>query len=153
MEPPLHQNMEDKRFVFIDWLKTYKATESSVAHGWSTLKFVFARRLLSLTNSQNQELRIRAVKHLGGIKNLDNWQYSILAHMSNARTAVGLARIPGIDRRFFTEPSLKYANFDHLMFVKTLEDYLCNLNSNSNHRCLTKFISRVFKEEHVSILL
>lgn len=153
MEPRVEQELDTKKFVYIDWLKTYKATESTVTRGWNTLKFMFARRLLILANSDNREMRLRAIKHLGGIKNLENWQYSILAHMCNARTAVGLARTPKVDQRFFLQPQLKYATFNHYMLVKTLEEFLKYLNSLSNHRCLAKFISRVFGGKHVSIYI
>lgn len=153
MEPHKIAELEEKHIVFLDWLKTYSTTESSIMQGWNSLKFIVARKLVALANSENKQVRMRAVRHLGSIKNLDNWHYSILARMCTAQTAVGLARTPGIDKRFFVEPPTKYSSCDHRGLVKNMEDFILHLNSKSNHRCLTKFVNRVFTETHVSIFI
>lgn len=152
MEPPIHHDANEKHFVFNNWLDQYKTTQNTFTKGWNALKFIVARKLIHVANSDSLDMRLRAVKHLAEIGNLEDWQYAILAHMCNAKTAVGLARTAGVDGRFFMEPQLKYSEMSHYMLVQTLEDFLIYLNNRSNHRCLAKFISRVFGGEHVSCL-
>lgn len=150
MEPPLQESYkENEDFVAARWLKSYQPSIFNLSRLWNSLKFSYARRLLSMANSGNRAVRIRAVTQLGRISNLDSWHYSLLAHMCDARTAVGLARARDVDFRFFLEPPFRYITYNHEMIVNTMKEFLIALHAKSKHLCLGYFISRAFIDVQV----
>lgn len=154
MEPPLQElYKENEEFVAARWLKSYQPSVFNLSRLWNSLKFSYARRLLSMANSGNKGVRVRAVAQLGRISNLDNWHYSLLAHMCDARTAVGLARTKDVDFRFFLEPPFRYMTYNHEMIVNTVKEFLIALHAKSKHLCLGYFISRAFVDVQVINIL
>lgn len=148
MEPQRRELEEDdKDFVTIKWFKTYQNTTSRLNRIWNSLTFSYARRLLSLASSESKAVRWRAIKQLAKIKYLDNWHYTLLAHMCDAKVAVGLARSKDVDLRFFTEPPYKY---NQEMLVNIVKEFLVDLHVKSKHVCIGYFISRVFVDVQVS---
>lgn len=152
MEPPTYQFYEESRdFGVKRWLELRQPSVFSLRWIWNRILFAYAQRLLYLANSDERAVRIRAVKHLGNVKSLDNWHYSLLAHMCDAKIAVGLARVKNVDLRFFAEPPFRYITYNHEMFVNTMKDFLVALHSKSKHVCLEYFINEAFEDIHVSL--
>uniref|UniRef100_A0AAV2KCH4 HEAT repeat domain-containing protein n=1 Tax=Knipowitschia caucasica TaxID=637954 RepID=A0AAV2KCH4_KNICA len=60
--------------------------------------------LLKKTKSANQAVRLEAVQELGKNHNWHDYQYQTAAQVIDQRTAVGLARTPQVDLRFFRPP-------------------------------------------------
>lgn len=150
MEPPIYQFYEENRdFEMKRWLNLKPPSMFSLRWIWNRIVFAYAQRLLYMANSTERPIRLKAVKHLGSIKSLDNWHYSLLTHMYDARTAVGLARVKDIDLRFFAEPPVRYLTYDHKMFVNTMKDFLVALHAKSKHVCLEYFINEAFEDVHV----
>lgn len=128
------------------WLNGPNEKDVNISSIWNKMKFVYARRLLNLANSDNKTISLRAVEHLARIKNLEKWQYSLLANTCDAVTAVNLARTEGVNMLLFIRPPSKFMDHDHHMLVNELRDYLSKLDSQSDHSCLKKFISQAFVE-------
>lgn len=153
LEPPQRLiNNRNNEFQIPNWIENDDVNENSVSM-WNSLKFVFARRLLNLTNSDNTFIRSRAIKHLASLKNLEKWQYLLIGNMCDATTCVGLARIKGVNSQLFVQPPLKYFDHDHHMLVNEMKIYLTELDKQSDHSCLTKFINQAFAEVFFQKLL
>lgn len=116
---------------------------------WDTLKFAYARRLVRLASSDKKSYRIKAIKQLAQIKNLDKWHCALLANMIGPQTAVALARSGGADKRLFMEPPLRYHNYNRDMIVNAMREFLIGLFERSQHPCMGYFLSKAFYE-HVS---
>lgn len=146
------QLQEDEDQEYIDVQPFFPYERNSVLHStWDSIKFAYARRLVRLANSDDPEYRVKAVKHLAKVKNLDEWHCSLLANMIDPRTAVGLARSGEADKRLLMEPPLRYHNYNKDMLVNAIRDFLINLYEKSQHPCLGYFLSKVFVYEHVSV--
>lgn len=145
LEPIKEQKViTTEEFSFPKWIEAPRSPETSLNTTWNSLKFIYARRLLNLTNSDNKSIRLRAIKHLAAVKKLENWQYSLLAHTCDAETSVGLARVRQVNPRLFLQPPLKFVDYDRTMLVNEMKDYLTELDKQSNHVCLKKFINQAF---------
>lgn len=147
MEPSSYQNYKDENeYIFPKWIKPNQTSESVISKGWNSLKFLYAQRLLNLSKSENKMIRLRAMEQMRMIKKLDNWQYSLLAHMCDANTAIGLSRTPGVDPKLFVEPPRNYTTYNYYMLVNEAREFLLHLESQASHPCLTKFINQAFAE-------
>ncbi|CAH1373103.1 unnamed protein product [Tenebrio molitor] len=146
VEPTITEKPENEDFVVIDMGREQEGQDASFRSNWSSFKFSFAKRLLILANSENKYLRKKAVRQLARIKKLDNWQFNLLSNMIDARTAVGLARTPDVDPRFFIPPPLRYLGHTHNMIVDVMKDLLVNLHAISQHPCMDYFISKAFSD-------
>jgi hypothetical protein len=151
VEPTITEKPENEDFVVIDMGREQEGQDASFRSNWSSFKFSFAKRLLILANSENKYLRKKAVRQLARIKKLDNWQFNLLSNMIDARTAVGLARTPDVDPRFFIPPPLRYLGHTHNMIVDVMKDLLVNLHAISQHPCMDYFISKAFSDIDVSV--
>lgn len=132
------------------WIKAHDLNEPFLKRLWRNFKFAYAKRLLNLTTAENTSLRWKAVKHLAHIKDLHNWQYSLLASSCDPKTAVALARVDGVDRRYFLQPPgfSMVCNQDYLIHI--IKDFLVFLENESKHPCITNFISNSFADVQVS---
>lgn len=94
-------------------------------------------------------MRWKATKYLARIKDLHNWQYSLLANECDSRTAIALARVEGVDSRYFVQPPGYgvICNQDYLVHI--LKDFLMHLENSSKHPCITNFISNSFADVQV----
>lgn len=152
MEPmKAHEHNEDKveaeNYLMINWLKYDDPDENENTKSWKSLKFAYARRLLNMSNSEDQLVRCRAVKHFAKISNLDNWHYSLLAYLIDAKIAVALARTEIVDKRFFYKPTATYFGNNHETIINNMKEFLISLNNNANHSCLRYFINNAFLEQ------
>ncbi|XP_044259794.1 protein SERAC1 isoform X1 [Tribolium madens] len=148
VEPTAIEKAKDDDFFVIDITGDPNRQETSYLQKWNALKFSFAKRLLVLASSDNRFLRKRAVRQLARIKKLETWQYSQLADMIDARTAVGLARTPGVEPRLFNNPPLRFLGHTHDMIVDVMKNLLVNLHATSQHPCMGYFISKAFVDLH-----
>ncbi|XP_018578480.2 protein SERAC1, partial [Anoplophora glabripennis] len=121
---------------------------STLRNIWDTLKFAYARRLVRLANSDNKIFRVKAIKQLAQIKNLDKWHCALLANMIDPRTAVALARSGSADKRLFMEPPLRYHNYNRDMIINAMREFLISLFEKSQHLCMGYFLSKAFVYEH-----
>lgn len=149
VEPTAVEKSKDEDFFIIDITGDPNRHETSYLQKWTALKFSFAKRLLVLATSDNRFIRRKAVRQLAKIKKLESWQYSQLADMIDARTAVGLARTPDVDPRIFNNPPLRFLGHTHEMIVNVMKDLLINLHAMSQHPCMGYFISKAFRDLHV----
>ncbi|XP_050512119.1 protein SERAC1 isoform X4 [Diabrotica virgifera virgifera] len=145
----IHKEDDIQSTEFIDFkqnkLDTFKSTIRSTI---DSLKFAYAKRLVQLANIGEKEYRIKALRQLVKFKKLDDWHFSQLANMADAKTAIGLARIGDADKRIFMEPPLRYHNYDRNMLINAMRDFLIGLYEKSQHPCLGYFLSEVFVYEH-----
>lgn len=111
---------------------------------WDALTFSYARRLLNLAQNENPEIRLRAIRSLAAIHSLDDWHYSLLAHMCDARTAIGLARSKDVDLRYFVCAPNPFVQ-SHVGLAKWVQDFMISLNKTCEHQCLEYFITKKFQ--------
>ncbi|XP_074041004.1 protein SERAC1 isoform X3 [Leptinotarsa decemlineata] len=134
---------------FVDLQSFYPYNKSNIfKNTWDSLKFAYARRLVRLASSKDKTDRVKAVRHLVKIRNLNQWHYSLLANMIDSKTAIGLARSDDVDKRLLLEPPLRYHNYNRTMLISAMREFLINLHETSQHPCLGFFLSKVFVYEH-----
>ncbi|KAF5276061.1 hypothetical protein FQA39_LY00857 [Lamprigera yunnana] len=152
LEPPKHQEFQkdvNDSSMFSNWINS-KRTISEDSHSlWKFLKFTYAQQILKLTTSDAGFLREKIINQLASIKNLENWHYSYLSQLIDAKTAVGLALTKNVDKRYFTNPAFKYVAYSHDMLVSSMKDLLITLHSKSPHACMEYFISKAFVDQDV----
>lgn len=141
-EPKSKKTNISKKYVVID-PKQFKS-QSPFDRFWDSLSFTYSRRLLNIAQSEDENFRRRAVDALAHIKTLDSWHYSILAHMVDARTAVGLARSENVDLKYFLKPPSRYVIYNHDRIVSWMKHFLISLDRCSKHPCMTYFINKAF---------
>ena len=100
------------------WIPYEQDDASFVRRAWKRLKFEYARKLVSLASSDNYSVRNEALRYLAAVKNLDSWQYSMLAERCDARTLTGLARTEGVDMRYFLDSRATNCNLNQDAFVQ-----------------------------------
>ncbi|XP_022905286.1 protein SERAC1 isoform X2 [Onthophagus taurus] len=130
------------------WIKVPNSEESFLIKQWKALKFAYARRLLSLTKADSHVIRTKATLQLAKIKDLESWQYAQLAHSSNARTAIALARLPDADLRYQIQPLVSPNRISTEYLVNVLRDFLVYLERQSAHHCISNFLSSSFSDLH-----
>lgn len=111
---------------------------------WGNIMFSYARRLINIAKCDNKALRLKAVEALAKIHTLDDWQMEELSLSLDARTAIGLARIPGVDIRFFASPP---HNCVHDNLAYWMKHFMLQLSEVGNHPCLEYFV----KKQYISV--
>ncbi|CAG03599.1 unnamed protein product, partial [Tetraodon nigroviridis] len=107
--------------------------------------------LLKRTQSPNKAVRLHAVQELAENPHWHDYQYQTAAQVIDQRTAVGLARTPGVDLRFFLRsPSLP--DLDHgLSAEDELRQLLASLPQSEVDRCVQYFTSLALRESTHSL--
>ncbi|KAK4882797.1 hypothetical protein RN001_006116 [Aquatica leii] len=152
LEPPKYPEFEadlDDSFIFSNWIKMHDVQNAEPHSIWKSLKFTYARQLINLTTSDNAFVRDKIIKQLATITNLENWHYSYLSQLIDAKTAIGLARTKSADRRYFAKPPFMYVGYTHEMLVSSMKDLLVALNRKSSHSCMEYFINKAFVDQDV----
>lgn len=152
LEPPIQEYHDANKEFDLNWLDTKEPSILSFRWIWNHIMFAYARRLLHMANNDEKQARLRTVQQLGSLKGLSTWNYYTLSKMCDARTAVGLARVDGVDLRFFAEPPLTYFSYNREKLLNTMKDFLVALHAKSKHVCLEYFINEAFEDAHVSWL-
>ncbi|KAF5299497.1 hypothetical protein FQR65_LT01079 [Abscondita terminalis] len=152
LEPPKYPAFEaelDDNYILTDWINLDDVQNSEPHSFWKSLKFTYARQIINLTSSGNAFIREKVVKQLASITNLENWHYSYLSQLIDAKTAIGLARTKNADRRYFAKPPFVYVGYDHDMLVASMKEFLILLNAKSSHSCMDYFINKAFDDQDV----
>lgn len=138
---------EENDYILLSFAKTQgKSEESIFGNIWMALKFFYARRLLNLAGSDNREIRTRAVYHLAKLDTLKNWHYKLLEQLCDAPVAVSLARVKGVDERFFSDAPHAYHASNSYKLVHSMRQYL-TLLSQSDHSCIKNFVNTAFEDD------
>lgn len=113
---------------------------------------------MGLAKCDNQWYRVRAIHHLTNLK-LEEWQCSIIAHMCDARAAIGIARSTDSlekSKKFFLPPPRIYGTYNNQLLLHTIKDYMHSMYKDSKHRtahtCLRKTISKIFLQAYVILI-
>ncbi|XP_044762040.1 protein SERAC1 isoform X2 [Coccinella septempunctata] len=111
---------------------------------WESLKFMLAQRLIGLSHSENDFVRMKALDTLAKLQNFNQGHYSLLANMIDKHAAIQLARIKNVNMKLFIEPPLKYLKYTERMIVNEIKELLFNLSDMCTHKCLEQLISKAF---------
>ncbi|CAL9692476.1 unnamed protein product [Knipowitschia caucasica] len=101
--------------------------------------------LLKKTKSANQAVRLEAVQELGKNHNWHDYQYQTAAQVIDQRTAVGLARTPQVDLRFFRPPPA-LLNQEDVSAEDGLRQLLGSLPQSEVDKCVQYFTSLALRE-------
>lgn len=147
-EPKLQQLARTNR-KYVDIKPKRGRSLSFIDKFWDSVAFTYAKKLLTIAQSDDLRTRKKAVDALSRIKTLDDWHYSLLAHMLDARTAVGLARSEDVDLKYFLKPPNRYVYYNHERIVSWMKHFLTSLEKCSKHPCMSYFISKAFVNPQV----
>ncbi|XP_061900552.1 protein SERAC1 isoform X2 [Entelurus aequoreus] len=107
--------------------------------------------LLKRTQSDNGAARIQAVQDLADNHHWHDYQYQTAAQVIDQRTAVGLARTPWADLRFFLPgPALPDLN-DSFSAEDGLRQLLASLPQSEVDKCVQYFTSQALRESTHSL--
>ncbi|XP_061609676.1 protein SERAC1 isoform X3 [Phyllopteryx taeniolatus] len=102
--------------------------------------------LLKRTQSDNRALRLQAVQELADNCHWHDYQYQTAAQVIDQRTAVGLARTPRADLRFFLPPPALPDLDDGFSAEDGLRQLLASLPQSEVDKCVQYFTSLALRE-------
>ncbi|XP_051907996.1 protein SERAC1 isoform X1 [Hippocampus zosterae] len=102
--------------------------------------------LLKRTQSENRALRIQAAQELADNCHWHDYQYQTAAQVIDQRTAVGLARTPRADLRFFLRPPALPDLDDGFSAEDGLRQLLASLPQSEVDKCVQYFTSLALRE-------
>uniref|UniRef100_A0A3Q2NMQ4 Protein SERAC1 n=1 Tax=Fundulus heteroclitus TaxID=8078 RepID=A0A3Q2NMQ4_FUNHE len=105
--------------------------------------------LLKRTQSSNKAVRLQAVQELAENPHWQDYQYQTAAQVIDQRTAVGLARTPQVDLRFFRHPPALPDLED--VSEDCLRQLLASLPLSEVDRCVQYFTSLALRESNQSM--
>nr|CAD7266760.1 unnamed protein product [Timema shepardi] len=111
-----------------------------------------AWRLLALAQSEDHRDRLQAVQDLASLTHLTDSDCKQLAQACDVRTAVGLARTPGVDLRLFLGAPYAHITSNKQELVKCMRALLTAVDRKCEHPCLQDFLSKAFPELQVILL-
>lgn len=106
--------------------------------------------LLKRTKSANKAIRLQAVQQLAENHHWHDYQYQTAAQIVDQRTAVGLARTPQVDLRFFRPPPA-LLHFEDVSAEDGLRDLLASLPQSEVDKCVQYFTSVALRESTQSL--
>ncbi|XP_076873857.1 protein SERAC1 isoform X2 [Brachyhypopomus gauderio] len=107
--------------------------------------------LLKRTQSSNRSERLQAVHDLANAHHWHDYQYRTVAQSVDQRTAVGLARTPQVDLRFFLPPPSLPVVEDESEIEDGLRQLLASLPQSEVDRCVQYFTSLALRESSQSL--
>ncbi|XP_071335462.1 protein SERAC1 [Trachinotus anak] len=107
--------------------------------------------LLKRTQSTNKAIRLQAVQELADNHHWHDYQYQTAAQVIDQRTAVGLARTPQVDLRFFLPPPALPDLEDGLSAEDGLRQLLASLPLSEVDKCVQYFTSLALRESTQSM--
>uniref|UniRef100_A0A8C6KAD6 Protein SERAC1 n=1 Tax=Nothobranchius furzeri TaxID=105023 RepID=A0A8C6KAD6_NOTFU len=107
--------------------------------------------LLKKTQSANKDVRLQAVQEIAANHHWQDYQYQTAAQIIDQRTAVGLARTPQVDLRFFRHPLPPPALEDSLSAENDLRQLLASLPLSEVDKCVQYFTSLALRESDQSM--
>uniref|UniRef100_A0A3B3DCJ4 Protein SERAC1 n=1 Tax=Oryzias melastigma TaxID=30732 RepID=A0A3B3DCJ4_ORYME len=106
--------------------------------------------LLKQTQSANKAIRLQAVQELADNHHW-HYQYQTAAQVIDQRTAVGLARTPHVDLRFFRQPPALPDLEDGMSVEDGLRQLLASLPQSEVDKCVQYFTSLALRESTQSM--
>ncbi|CAK6961891.1 protein SERAC1 [Scomber scombrus] len=107
--------------------------------------------LLKRTQSATKAIRLQAVQELANNHHWHDYQYQSAAQFIDQRTAVGLARTPQVDLRFFRPPPALPDLEDGLSAEDGLRELLASLPQTEVDQCVQYFTSLALRESTQSL--
>ncbi|KAI7799696.1 protein SERAC1 [Triplophysa rosa] len=107
--------------------------------------------LLKRTCSADRAMRQQAVQDLAQNHHWKDYQYQTAAQVVDQRTAVGLARIPNVDLRFFLPPPALPHKEDDISIEDSLRQLLASLPQSEVDQCVQYFTSLALRESSQSL--
>lgn len=107
--------------------------------------------LLKKTQSANKAVRLQAVQELADNHHWHDYQYQTAAQVIDQRTAVGLARTPQVDLRFFRHPPALPDVEEGLSAEDGLRQLLASLPQSEVDKCVQYFTSLALRESTQSL--
>ncbi|XP_075940643.1 protein SERAC1 [Anarhichas minor] len=107
--------------------------------------------LLKRTMSANKAIRLQAVQELAGNHHWHDYQYQTAAQVVDQQTAVGLARTPQVDLRFFLRSPALPDLEDGLSAEDGLRQLLASLPQSEVDKCVQYFTSLALRESTQSL--
>uniref|UniRef100_A0A665WZQ0 Protein SERAC1 n=1 Tax=Echeneis naucrates TaxID=173247 RepID=A0A665WZQ0_ECHNA len=107
--------------------------------------------LLKRTQSANKAIRLQAVQELADNLHWHDYQYQTAAQVIDQRTAVGMARTPQVDLRFFLPPPVMPYLEDGLSAEDGLRQLLASLPLSEVDKCVQYFTSLALRESTQSM--
>ncbi|XP_034555113.1 protein SERAC1 [Notolabrus celidotus] len=107
--------------------------------------------LLKRTLSANKAIRLQAVQELADNHHWHDYQYQTAAQVIDQRTAVGLARTPQVDLRFFLRSPALPVPEDGLSAEDGLRQLLGSLPQSEVDKCVQYFTSLALRESTQSL--
>uniref|UniRef100_A0A8C8E4N2 Protein SERAC1 n=1 Tax=Oryzias sinensis TaxID=183150 RepID=A0A8C8E4N2_9TELE len=107
--------------------------------------------LLKQTQSANKAIRLQAVQELADNHHWHAYQYQTAAQVIDQRTAVGLARTPHVDLRFFRQPPALPHLEDGTSVEEGLWQLLASLPQSEVDKCVQYFTSLALRESTQSM--
>ncbi|KAM3861649.1 protein SERAC1 [Diretmus argenteus] len=107
--------------------------------------------LLKRTRSATKAVRLQAVQELADNHHWHDYQYQTAAQVIDQRTAVGLARTPQVDLRFFLPPPALPELEDGLSVEDGLRQLLASLPQSEVDKCVQYFTSLALRESSQSL--
>ncbi|KAK9531501.1 hypothetical protein VZT92_010922 [Zoarces viviparus] len=107
--------------------------------------------LLKRTMSANKAIRLQAVQELAGNHHWHDYQYQTAAQVIDQQTAVGLARTPQVDLRFFLRSPALPDLEDGSSAEDGLRQLLASLPQSEVDKCVQYFTSLALRESTQSL--
>ncbi|XP_071372890.1 protein SERAC1 [Centroberyx affinis] len=107
--------------------------------------------LLKRTRSATKAVRLQAVQELANHHHWQDYQYQTAAQVIDQRTAVGLARTPRVDLRFFLSPPALPEMGDGFSVEDGLRQLLASLPQSEVDKCVQYFTSLALRESSQSL--
>ncbi|KAI4802493.1 hypothetical protein KUCAC02_020327 [Chaenocephalus aceratus] len=107
--------------------------------------------LLKRTMSSNKAIRVQAVQELAENHHWQDYQYQTAAQIIDQRTAVGLARTPKVDLRFFLRSPALPELENNLSAEDGLRQLLASLPQSEVDKCVQYFTSLALRESTQSL--
>ncbi|XP_012722857.1 protein SERAC1 [Fundulus heteroclitus] len=140
-----------KRFLEISSKLFLQSLDDHFSHADADPHEVALWVLLKRTQSSNKAVRLQAVQELAENPHWQDYQYQTAAQVIDQRTAVGLARTPQVDLRFFRHPPALPDLEDGLSAEDCLRQLLASLPLSEVDRCVQYFTSLALRESNQSM--
>uniref|UniRef100_A0A3Q4I398 Protein SERAC1 n=1 Tax=Neolamprologus brichardi TaxID=32507 RepID=A0A3Q4I398_NEOBR len=134
-----------RRFVEISSRLLLQSLDEHFSHVDADPHEVALWVLLKKTQSANKAIRLEAVQELADNHHWHDYQYQTAAQVIDHRTAVGLARTPQVDLRFFRHPP------DSCHLNDGLRQLLASLPQTEVDKCVRYFTSLALRESTQSL--
>ncbi|XP_035473715.1 protein SERAC1 [Scophthalmus maximus] len=135
-----------RRFLEISSRLLLRSLDERLSHVDADPHEVALWVLLKRTQSANTDIRLQAVQELADNHHWHDYQYQTAAQVIDQQTAVGLARTPQVDLRFFLPPPVLPDLEDGWSAEDGLRQLLASLPLSEVDKCVQYFTSLALRE-------